>query len=85
MMSHNISLQQIRYFLTVADFQNISQASEYLHTSQSTVSKSLSLLEKNLGVSLFRREKKKLYLTEAGERIRKKWKEGLDYIYPGID
>ena len=72
MMSHNISLQQIRYFLTVADFQNVSQASEYLHTSQSTVSKSLSLLEKNLGVSLFRREKKKLYLTEAGERIRKK-------------
>ncbi len=85
MMSHNISLQQIRYFLTVADFQNVSQASEYLHTSQSTVSKSLSLLEKNLGVSLFRREKKKLYLTEAGERIRKKWKEGLDYIYQGID
>ena len=85
MMSHNISLQQIRYFLTVADFQNVSQASEYLHTSQSTVCKSLSLLEKNLGVSLFRREKKKLYLTEAGERIRKKWKEGLDYIYQGID
>ena len=33
----------------MADFQNVSQASEYLHTSQSTVSKSLSLLEKNLG------------------------------------
>lgn len=85
MMSHNISLQQIRYFLTAADFQNVSQAAEYLHTSQSTVSKGISLLEKNLGISLFRREKKKLYLTEAGQRIRKKWKDGLDYIYQGID
>lgn len=85
MMSHNISLQQIRYFLTVADFQNVSQAAEYMHTSQSTVSKSIALLEKNLGVSLFRREKKKLYLTEAGLRISKKWKAGLDYIYQGID
>lgn len=85
MMSHNISLQQIRYFLTVADLQNVSQAAEYMHTSQSTISKSIALLEKNLGVSLFRREKKKLHLTEAGERICKKWKEGLNYIYQGID
>lgn len=47
--------------------------------------KVLPLLEKNLGVSLFRREKKKLHLTEAGEQICKKWKEGLNYIYQGID
>ena len=85
MMPYNISLQQIRYFLTASEFQNISQAAEYMHTSQSTISKSIALLEKNLGVSLFRREKKKLYLTEAGERVARKWREGLNFIFEGID
>ena len=49
MMPYNISLQQIRYFLTASEFQNISQAAEYMHTSQSTISKSIALLEKNWG------------------------------------
>lgn len=83
MMPHNISLQQVRYFLTVADLQNVSQAAEYLHTSQSTVSKSIALLEKNLGVSLFRREKKKLHLTEAGRADLQKMERGTELYLSG--
>ena len=84
-MLSNISLQQIRYFIAVAEFKSISRASEFLHTSQSTVSKSIALLEKNMEVSLFRREKKKLHLTEAGVCVYQKWRESLNFIYQGID
>lgn len=84
-MLSNISLQQIRYFTAVAEFRNISRAAEFLHTSQSTISKSIASLEKHMEVQLFLREKKQMILTETGKSAYEKCKAGMECICQGID
>lgn len=59
---------QVRTFLTVAACNNFSRAAELLYVSQPTVSKAIALLEKELGVKLFRRTaNRRIQLTEAGQ------------------
>lgn len=61
---------QKRYFLAVAKYLNFSKASEALFVSQPAVSKSITTLEAELGVSLFVRQGKYVALTGAGEIFR---------------
>lgn len=61
---------QKRYFLAVAKYLNFSKASEALFVSQPAVSKSITSLEAELGVSLFARQGKYVALTGAGEIFR---------------
>lgn len=56
-----------RYFMTIAQEKNISQAARRLYISQPSLSRFLSDLEKELGVSLFLRETGSLTLTSAGD------------------
>lgn len=59
---------QIRTFLTVAKLSNFSKAAEQLFVTQPTISKSISLLEKELDTILFRRlPNRKIELTETGK------------------
>jgi len=58
---------QIDYFLAVAINSSFTKASEELYVSQPAISKQISLMEKELGVKLFRRTNKATQLTEAGE------------------
>ena len=61
-----MNTSQIRYFVTVAQLQNMSKASEYLHISQPALSKSIASLEEELGTPLFSREGKRITLNSAG-------------------
>ncbi|MBL0729088.1 LysR substrate-binding domain-containing protein [Piscinibacter sp. HJYY11] len=61
-----LDLQQLRYFIAVAETENVGQAAELLHISQSPLSRQLQQLESRLGLTLFTREKKRLKLTPAG-------------------
>lgn len=61
-----LDLQQLRYFIAVAETENVGQAAELLHISQSPLSRQLQQLEGRLGLTLFAREKKRLRLTAAG-------------------
>ncbi len=64
------TLKQIRYFLTVARFENISRAAEALNISQPSISAAIAQLEAELGVSLFiRHHARGLSLTPAGRRF----------------
>ena len=47
----------------------MSQAAEFLHLSQSSLSKSLATLEDELGMKLFERNGRKLILNAAGVRL----------------
>ncbi len=61
-----LDLQQLRYFVAVAETENVGQAAQLLHISQSPLSRQLQQLESKLGLTLFTREKKRLRLTPAG-------------------
>ena len=64
-MEQNLSLYYI--FHTVAKNGNISQAARELFISQPAISKSISKLEQNLNVQLFKRGSRGVTLTPDGE------------------
>lgn len=65
-----MDIRLIRYFLEVAQELNITRAAENLHMAQPPLSRQIQLLEQELGVSLFSREKRHLRLTEEGELLK---------------
>ncbi len=66
-----MEMKQIKYFLAVAELGSFSTAADHLYISQSSLSKQIMALEKELGVTLFDRSKRSITLTEAGETFRK--------------
>lgn len=61
-----MELRVLRYFIEVAREQNITAAADRLFITQSTLSKQLMELEKELGKKLLVRGKRKTTLTEDG-------------------
>ncbi|MBY7142591.1 LysR family transcriptional regulator [Virgibacillus sp. NKC19-3] len=70
-----MEIRLLRYFIAVANEQNISAAADYLYISQPTLSRQLSDLEAELGTSLFIRGNRKITLTEEGTFLLAKAKE----------
>ena len=70
-----MDIRVLRYFLAVAREENISKAAEYLHITQSTLSRQLKELEDELNVSLFTRGKRSITLTDKGMLLRKRAEE----------
>ena len=62
--------EKLRYFLTIAEYRNITKAAESLFIAQPSLSKYLKCLEADLGVRLFARTLP-LTLTPAGEKYYK--------------
>jgi DNA-binding transcriptional LysR family regulator len=62
-----MELRHLRYFVVVAEEQNVTRAAERLHVSQPALSRQIHDLEDELGVMLFRRTPKSLALTDAGK------------------
>ena len=65
-----MELRQIEYFLKCADKGSLTRAAEELYTTQPHVSQVIRALERELGVTLFKRTGSGIVLTEDGERIR---------------
>ncbi|MFB9407026.1 LysR family transcriptional regulator [Dactylosporangium matsuzakiense] len=64
-----VQLQQLRYFLTVAELRHFTRAAEQLGVSQPTLSKQIHTLEAALGAPLFDRSRAGVVLTTAGETL----------------
>jgi DNA-binding transcriptional LysR family regulator len=65
----NVTLRQLRVFESVARLLSYTRAAEELHLSQPAVSMQIRQLEDNLGLPLFERVGKKVYITEAGQEM----------------
>jgi LysR family transcriptional regulator, hydrogen peroxide-inducible genes activator len=64
-----MELHQLRYFVAVARLRNFSRAAERCHVSQPSLSQQIMKLEGELGERLLERTKRKVALTDAGERF----------------
>lgn len=64
-----LELFQLRYFFSVAKYENFSKAADELMVTQPSISKAISSLEKELDVSLFNRKGKKIALNDAGRLL----------------
>ena len=65
-----MELRHLRYFLMIAQTENVRRASEILHVTQPAVSRQLRDLESELGVELFERLPRGLRLNAAGRSYR---------------
>ena len=61
-------LAAVRVFEAAARHENFTTAAAELGMTQAAVSYQIRLLEERLGIPLFRREKRRVLLTEAGRR-----------------
>src|SRR5207247_10774190 len=61
-----MELRHLRYFIGVAEEENVSRAALKLHVSQPALSRQIRDLEDELGFSLLERSAKAVRLTDAG-------------------
>ena len=64
-----MTLQQLKYVVTVAECGNITEAAKQLFVSQPTVTSAIHDLEKEMQIVIFIRTNKGVILSEDGERF----------------
>lgn len=69
-----ISIKQINYALAVAKTLHFRKAAEICFVSPSTLSNAITEMENQLGVKIFERDNKKVFVTELGREILEKSK-----------
>lgn len=61
-----MELRHLRYFVAVAELENVTRAASRLHVSQPGLSRQIHDLEEEIGFELLQRSAKSVRLTEAG-------------------
>ena len=75
-----MELLQLRYFLLLAEKQNLTKTAEELFISPSSLSFTISKLEKELGAQFFDRTGRKMRLNKKGEMFYEHIRNGLAEI-----
>lgn len=73
----HLTLRQLQIFEAVARHLSYSRAAEELHLTQPAVSMQMRELEGNLGLAILEQIGKKIFLTQAGEELRRRSREIL--------
>lgn len=66
----NISLEDIRAFLAIAELESFSQAADRLAVSQSALTRRIQKIEDHLGARMFNRSTRRVELTVVGQEFR---------------
>jgi DNA-binding transcriptional LysR family regulator len=64
-----LELRQLRYFVAVAEAEHVGPAAAALHIPQSPLSRQIMLLERQLALALFERNKQRIRLSRAGREL----------------
>ncbi|WP_175837645.1 LysR family transcriptional regulator [Burkholderia anthina] len=71
------SLMALRCFEAAARHEHFSRAADELHLTHGAVSRAVRLLEDDLGVALFERRSRRVFLTDAGRKLAQAVHDGL--------
>lgn len=64
-----MTLQQLKYMIAIAECGSITSAAARLMIAQPSLSKSVSELEKEMGITIFYRNNRGIYLSEDGTKF----------------
>lgn len=70
----------LRCFEVAARLENFTRAADELHMTHGAVSRAVRTLEDDLGVALFERRQRRVFLTQAGRRLAGAATEGFGLI-----
>jgi LysR family transcriptional regulator, regulator for genes of the gallate degradation pathway len=78
------NLRHLRILVAVATLGSVSKAARQVHVSQPAVTQALSRMESQLGVSLFDRSPRGLFLTQAGTILTNRITRALALLDPAL-
>jgi DNA-binding transcriptional LysR family regulator len=80
-----MELRHLRYYVAVAEEENVSRGAMKLHVSQPALSRQIRDLEDELGLQLLQRSAKSVRLTEAGRAFLIEAKAILQRVDEGVE
>lgn len=72
------SLNALRCFEAAARLEHFGQAAQELHLTHGAISRAVRHIEDELGVALFERRSRRVFLTDAGRELAEAVRDGLD-------
>ena len=79
-MSNQVEFRHLRYFQIVAQELHFRKAAEKLFITQPALSRQIKQLEEYVGAELFKRDKRNVSLTKAGEYLLKESQFMFDHL-----